>query len=116
MSETVRFLLAAVLMAVGVAAILLSVLGVFKFRFVMNRMHCAAITDTMGALCIILALMVAAGDVMQILKLAVILVLIWIGSPISSHLIGRMEVSTDATIQDHVKFRKREVLRDGGDH
>lgn len=57
----IRFILAAVLMVLGVVSIFLSILGVFKFRFVLNRMHCAAITDTMGALCVILSLMIASG-------------------------------------------------------
>lgn len=116
MSETLRFVVAAVFMVLGVTAILMSVLGVFKFRFVMNRMHCAAITDTMGALCIILSLAVATGGLTNIVKLAIILCLAWVGSPISSHLVGRMELATDETIQDHVKLKKREVEHKDGVH
>ena len=116
MSEMLRFVLAAVFMALGVLAILLSVLGVFKFRFVMNRMHCAAITDTMGALCIIVSLMIATGGLSDIVKLAIILCLVWIGSPISSHLVGRMEISTDITIGEHMKFKKSEVKQKDGVH
>ena len=116
MSEMLRFVLAAVFMILGVAAILLSVLGVFKFRFVMNRMHCAAITDTMGALCIIISLAIATGGLSSIVKLAIILCLAWIGSPISSHLVGRMELSTDETIQDHVKLKKGKGKDNDGVH
>jgi len=116
MNELLRFVLAAVFMILGVAAILLSVLGVSKFHFVMNRMHCAAITDTMGALCVILSLMIATGGLSNIVKLAIILGLVWIGSPISSHLVGRMELSTDETIGDHVKLKKSEVEHNDGVH
>ena len=114
MSELIRFILAAVFMVLGIGSILLSVLGVFKFRFVLNRMHCAAITDTMGALCVLLSLAIAEGGVSNLVKLAIILALVWIGSPISSHLVGRMEVSTDTHLSEHVKFKKSEVKQDDG--
>ena len=119
MSEAVRFILSAALMVTGIVSILLSVLGVFKFRFVLNRMHCAAITDTMGALCILLSLAVAAGGFADVVKLAIILCLLWIGSPISSHLVGRMEVSTDSDLVGHVKlkkFHKKEETSHDGHH
>ena len=112
MSEVIRFVISAALMVLGVGAILLSVLGVFKFRFVLNRMHCAAIIDTMGALCILLSLSVAEGGVSNMVKLLIILALVWVGSPISSHLVGRMEVSTDSELPSHVKFKKSEVTPD----
>lgn len=114
MSEILRFAAAAVLMLLGVGAIVLSVLGVFKFHFVINRMHCAAITDTMGALCVILSLMIACGRVAGAVKLGIILALIWIGSPISSHLVGRMEVATDTTLQDHLKIKERKAGEEDG--
>lgn len=112
MSELIRFILSALFMAVGIAAILLSVLGVFKFRFVMNRMHCAAIVDTLGALCVLLSLAIAPGSGADGIKLAVILVLVWVGSPLSSHLLARMEISTDPEAIDHVKLKKSEVEKD----
>lgn len=111
MSELLRFILSAVFLVLGIVSIALSVLGVFKFRFVLNRMHCAAITDTMGAVCVLISLALAAGGFGDIVKLVIILTLLWIGSPISSHLVGRMEVSTDSELVDHVKlkkFRKKE--------
>lgn len=112
MFELIRFILAAVLIVLGLVAILLSLLGVFKFRFVLNRMHCAAMTDTMGALCIILGLMIATGGLTNVVKLAMILLLVWVGSPISSHLIGRMEVATDENLHDYMKFNEKEVTAD----
>ena len=39
MTDTIRFLLSAALIGVGLACIFFAILGVFKFRFVMNRMH-----------------------------------------------------------------------------
>ena len=39
MSETIRYIIAAILLICGVAAAAVSILGVFRFRFVMNRMR-----------------------------------------------------------------------------
>lgn len=119
MSELLRFILSAVLMVLGIGSIALSVLGVFKFHFVLNRMHCAAITDTMGALCVLLSLSIAAGGISDVVKLFLILALLWVGSPISSHLVGRLEVSTDSDLVGHVKlkkFRKKEDAPHDGHH
>ncbi|MBQ1409924.1 MAG: monovalent cation/H(+) antiporter subunit G [Oscillospiraceae bacterium] len=103
MIEWFRFILTAVLLALGVGSILLSLLGVFRFRFVMNRMHCAAITDSLGALCIVAALAVAAGSWSYLPKLGLILVFLWVGSPLSSHLVSRLEISTDETVSEHME-------------
>lgn len=96
MTETVRFWIALSLLALGVIAIGLGIFGVYKFRFVMNRMHCAAIIDTVGLALILSGLMIAGGTMSYIPKLITILVVFWIGSPIASHLVSRMEIDTDA--------------------
>ena len=48
-------------------------------------------------------LMVATGSMDYIPKLLVALILLWVGSPIASHLVGRMELSTDDTADSHLK-------------
>lgn len=103
MSETIRFLIAAILCASGLIVILTSILGVFRFRFVLNRMHCAAIIDTLGTLILLTGLMVAAGAPSYVLKLMGILLFLWIGSPIASHLLCRMELLTDRDALKHME-------------
>ncbi len=107
MSESLRYGLAAGFMLLGLIGIALSVLGVFKFRFVMNRMHCAAIIDTMGALCVLISLILATASLQYIPKLVVILAVLWLGSPISSHLVSRLEISTDKTLAAHMRIGKK---------
>ncbi len=97
MSETLRFALCAVLMGVGLLAMLLGVFGVYRFRFVLNRMHCAAIIDTLALGCILLSLMLAIWQLGACLKLAAIVCLLWLGSPISAHLVSKLELRTDKT-------------------
>lgn len=106
MFETLRFWIAAVLMLCGVVSAGISILGVFRFHFVMNRMHCAAILDTVSMAGIFGGLMVATGSMSYIPKLLAALVVLWVGSPIASHLVGRMEIATDETAAEHVKMEE----------
>lgn len=105
MSEYLRFGFAAFFMLAGVLIIFCALLGVFRFKFVMNRMHCAAMIDSLGIVCIVIGLMLASGAWDAILKLLAIVLLLWIGSPISSHLVSRLEISTDETAAEHMEER-----------
>ncbi len=111
MNEWVRFGLCALLAGCGVFVILASVLGVFRFRYVLNRMQCAAIIDTLGALFLLAALMLAAHAPVYVWKLAGILLFLWIGSPLSSHLVARMELRTDQNALAHMEHTE-EVKED----
>ena len=108
MFETIRLIIAGVLILGGVIAGAVSILGVFRFRFVMNRMHCAAILDTLAMALILGGLMVASSDMRYIPKLAAALLMLWIGSPAASHLVGRMEISTDETVPEHIQLEEDE--------
>ena len=104
MGETVRFVLSAALIGAGLLCVFFAILGVFKFRFVMNRMHCAAIIDTLGVLFLSAGLIVAAGSMEYIPKLLCIPLILWVGSPIASHLVGRLEISTDSDLGRHMEM------------
>ena len=106
MFDTIRYGIAAALMLLGVAAGAVSILGVFRFRFVMNRMHCAAILDTLSMSGIFGGLMVAKASLAFTPKLLAALVVLWVGSPIASHLVSRMEIATDETAPQHIKVEE----------
>lgn len=106
MSENTGLILAAVLMVCGILSAGISILGVFRFRFVMNRMHCAAILDTVSMLGILGGLMIASHTLEYIPKLLAALLMLWIGSPAASHLVGRMEIDTDDTAPEHIKIEE----------
>ena len=115
MGETLRFAAAALLFAAGAVTVILAVLGVFKFRFVMNRMHCAAVIDAMALLLILLGLAFAAGSMAYIPKLLMILMFQWIGSPIASHMVGRLEVDTEENLAEHMQICREEAAEEGKD-
>lgn len=107
MIEDLRFALTAVFLCLGVGSMLASIGGIFRFGFVLDRMQSAAVTDTLGVLCLVIALMIASGSMAFLPKLLLILVLLWFGSPISSHLVSKLEVETDPELTAHVKEEER---------
>ena len=95
MLDWTRFAVSSALMAAGLMILLTAVIGVFKFDYVLNRMHAAAMGDTLGLLFCMLALITGAPDGWLVLKLLLIIVFLWLSSPVSSHLIARLEVTVN---------------------
>lgn len=96
-----QFLLGTVLLVVGVIIFGLELFGMFRYSYVLNRMHAVAMGDTLGILISISGLIVIEGFTFNSLKLALIIVFLWLASPVSSHLIARLEVTTNENIEDH---------------
>ena len=90
------------LMAAALFVFLSGVIGTWRFRYCLNRLHAAAVSDTLGLLLAILSLAVAEGFSLLSLKLILVAVLLWIASPVSSHLIARMEIRSSPDWKDHV--------------
>lgn len=102
MLEWIRFIVGAILVLAGLFTIVTSVIGNYKFKFVLNRMHSAAMGDTLGILFVLLGLILFSGWNFTSLKILFVIVLLWIGSPVSSHLLVRLEVATDEEIHSEV--------------
>lgn len=98
MLEILQFSVCAALVLIGLFILCVGVLGVFRYQYTLNRMHAAAMNDTLGIFCVLLGLAVASGLNFVTLKLLLVIVLLWITSPVSSHLIGRLEYVTNENI------------------
>ena len=92
--STVQIVLAGICFFIGAVFCIISVLGVFRMKFVLNRMHAAALADTCGLFFIIVGLMILSGFTFMTLKLGFIIVLFWLTSPIAGHLLSNMIKST----------------------
>ena len=99
----IRLWIVAALFAAGALTIVLSISGIFRFRYVLNRMHAAALIDSLALGCILAGLVLMTWNLQFVPKLLVILAVQWISSPIASHLVGQMEVRTDADSRHHMK-------------
>jgi len=85
-------------MVLGLVFMISAVFGVNRFRHALNRMHAAALGDTLGILFVILSLMIMRGFSMDSLKLFMVIVFFWIASPVSGHMISRLEAMTDESL------------------
>ena len=98
-----QFILGALLITAGVVVLSLSLFGVYRFNYVLNRMHAAAMGDTLGILLVLGGLIVLSGFTALSLKLLLTIVMLWLTSPVSSHLIARLEVTTNEKLNEHLK-------------
>ena len=102
--EYLRFAAGVGLLLVGLGIFMLQIFGVFKFKYVLNRMHAAAMGDTLGLGACLTGLILLSGFNITSVKLALILVFLWLASPVSSHLIARLEVVTNAHLAEHCEL------------
>ncbi len=91
----IRFAAAAGCMVLGLVFMVSAVFGVNRFKHALNRMHAAALGDTLGILFVILGLIIMRGISMDSLKLSMVIIFFWIASPVSGHMISRLEAMTD---------------------
>ncbi|MBO4670039.1 MAG: monovalent cation/H(+) antiporter subunit G [Lachnospiraceae bacterium] len=108
MNEWVVFSFAAILIIGGLLVSLIAAFGLFKFRFALNRMHAAAMCDTLAILLVLLGLIVIDGASILSLKLGLIIVLLWCASPVSSHLLANMEVIVSSKLKDNCEVPEQE--------
>lgn len=100
MLEWIRLIIGGSLIIVGVIVAIIATLGIFKFKFVLNRMHAAAMCDTLALGAVLLGLIVINGIGMVSFKILLVILFLWFASPVSSHLIARLEVVTDEQLED----------------
>ena len=96
--EWIRFLLGISCLFCGFLIFVLELFGVFKLHYVLNRMHAAAMGDTLGIGLSMLGLMILCGWNLTSLKMLLVVVFLWIASPVASHMLARFEVETNETL------------------
>ncbi len=104
MAEWIRCIMAAGLILTGLFVALSAVLGLFRFKYVLNRMHAAALMDTLGILLVLLGIIVARGFAAVSLKFLLLIVMLWLTSPVATHLIAKLEVTSGEHPEQHMKL------------
>ena len=102
--EWIRFVAGIGLLLIGLCIFMLQIFGVYKFKYVLNRMHAAAMGDTLGIGISLTGLILLSGWNYTSLKMALIIVFLWLASPVSSHLISRLEVITNEHLAEHCQL------------
>lgn len=108
----IRFFLTAALVAAGLVFCGIGVYGVFKFQYAANRMHAAAILDTMGISLCMLGLAISAPDFFSAFKILLVIVFWWLSSPVASHMLCRLEITTDEQRGDYMTVHTRTLAEE----
>ena len=102
--EWARFLTGTGLLVLGLGIFVLQIFGVYKFKYVLNRMHAAAMGDTLGIGVSLTGLIILSGFNVTSVKIGLIIVFLWLASPVSSHLISRLEVVTNEHLAEYCEL------------
>lgn len=97
----IRFIVGGLFLIIGLVIFGIEMIGVFRFKYVLNRMHAAAMGDTMGIGSCLLGLIIMCGLNFTSLKLFLVVLFLWFSSPTASHLIARLEVVTNDDEEKH---------------
>ena len=101
--EWIRLLVGGALLLSGLIIFLIELFGVFHMKYVLNRMHAAAMGDTLGISFSLVGLMIFSGLNFTTLKMMLIVIFLWFASPVSSHLLARLEVLTNEKLENNCK-------------
>jgi len=107
MFEYLRFALFAMLLAGGLLIQLTAVFGANRFRYSINRIHAAGMGDSLGVFLFFAAAIVYTGWDDKTLKIIAIMAFLWLTSPVSGHLLGRLVSETDEQFRAEAELWKR---------
>lgn len=106
MWQWIRFALSAACLVTGLVFMILALFGVNRFHRALNRMHAAAMGDTLGILFVFAGLILIRGFSMDSLKLFLVILFFWTAGPVSGHMISRLEAMTDENLGEILVIRK----------
>ena len=104
--QWIRFALSAACLVTGLVFMILAVFGVNRFHRALNRMHAAAMGDTLGIVFVFAGLILIRGFSMDSLKLFLVILFFWTAGPVSGHMISRLEAMTDENLGEILVIRK----------
>ena len=106
MLDWLRFVLTACLLLGGLFTLAVGVVAQYRFTYVLNRMHAASMGDSLGLLLVLLGLCVSQNDGWLIVKLLLISLFLWLTSPTASHMIARLELTTNEHPEEHMEVTR----------
>ena len=112
MIEWVRFILTALCMITGLVIFGISTFGVFRFKYAVNRMHAAAMGDTLGVGMCLVGLAISAPDAFTAAKILMVVVFFWLSAPVSSHLLCRLEIETNERLYKYMTVHEKTLAQE----
>jgi len=90
----VRLIIGILFLLASLTFFVIEVMGVFRMKYCLNRMHSAAIGDALALGLAFVGLMILTGLNFTTLKLLMVPLFMFVTSPVASHLIVNMEIET----------------------
>lgn len=104
----IRLILAGFFLAAAVFVYFTEVFAFYRYKYVMNRMHAAALGDTLGIACVLIAAAIIWGSLAVALKLFLVLLFLNLTAPVLTHLLAEAEVRTHRhTDEEYVEVDRR---------
>ena len=117
--EMFRFVLGNAFLLIGMVVFAIEVFGIFRLNCALNRLHSAALGDTLGISSCMIGLMIMEGFTFTTLKMALVILFFWMASPVSSHLLANLEITTyadldsKATTYEDISLLEDEMKQNG---
>ena len=99
----VREIIAAICIIIGLLVFLCGTFGVFRLKYVLNKMHAAALGDTMGLFMVVLGLIILSSNAFIFAKFVLIILFFWLTSPIATHMLAKVELLTNKNAAERMK-------------
>ena len=117
--ELFRFVLGSAFLLIGMGVFAIEVFGIFRLNCARSRLHAAALGDTLGISSCMIGLMIMEGFTFTTLKMALVILFFWMASPVSSHLLANLEITTyadldsKATTYEDISLLEDEMKQNG---
>lgn len=108
----IKFIFAGFFLIAGLVVLTISSIGNYRFSYVLNRMQVSSISDTLGAMFIIVGLIIANGFNMISLKLVLMALFLWFANPVASHFLAKTEVISNDDIRDECEIVHNDYIKE----
>ena len=105
MTETIRFVIGTAFLLCGLVIFMIEIFGNYHFGYVLNRMQAASIGDSFGIVLCLIGMMFYFGWSVACLKLLFVDIFRWCSSPVSSHLVAKLEAETNEHLDREVRIK-----------
>lgn len=102
MIEALQHIVAGALIGLGALLFVIGAIGLNRMPDVYTRMHATSVSETLGAVLMLVGMMVVAGFTLVSAKLAIIILLFLYTGPVASHAVARaaLEVGVEPVLHD----------------
>lgn len=97
-----REVIGAIFIIAGMLVFLIAMFGIFRLKYVLNRMHAVALGDTLGLGLVAVGLMILEANIFASAKLFLIILFFWMSGPIATHSIAKVELLTNKNYKERV--------------